>query len=570
MFSICSPIITVTLLPKIVLGYTTLAPSCSNLEQPAGFVGIPPTRCTFDILWSSIFTIFACTWTILHLNVPEQRDRRDPGWRGDMKWFWKGAWTKTKWMIPTMVAPELLLSFAMGNFAHAKEERDKLKGLIEQDGVPWSLTHSLFVDMGGFVLEAVKDQSEILERSDFADSKTSLPGRSPGRPSIFELESSSSAISTPTIVGEAGHQGGDGVIIPAAHTEENATTHTDRGEFSYFQLQGFAIGNEDTASTYAFQPSGRWSTASSSRRYHIRSHQLRILRSHGHLKRLPSITKEEINSISKGDSFSKAIASAQICWTILQVTVRVVRGLAISQLELATTAFSFCGILIYACSWNKPKDVQVPITIMTFPPRISSSLLQELEKTWVGDARVFAGDAQFDGLNEASNVSLQLQNNPGLQGSIVRNDICWVPPIRRDFKSRKPSLGELGNHLGLLLGGVLFGAVHILAWNFAFPSEIERTLWRAASVFGTAIPILISLGYLLLVFLQPEDSFSMSTVQSKVYVCCADLYGIGAFLLCVTYVVVRLFILLEIFRTLSFLPADAYVSTWASSFPHIA
>jgi len=42
------------------------------------------------MLWSSLFTIIARTWTILHLSVPEQQDGRDPGWKADLKWGLKG------------------------------------------------------------------------------------------------------------------------------------------------------------------------------------------------------------------------------------------------------------------------------------------------------------------------------------------------------------------------------------------------------------------------------------------------------------------------------------------------
>lgn len=32
------------------------------------------------------------------------------------------------------------------------------------------------------------------------------------------------------------------------------------------------------------------------------------------------------------------------------------------------------------------------------------------------------------------------------------------------------------------VAGVLFGAVHCLAWHFSFPSHVEQTLWRTASL----------------------------------------------------------------------------------------
>jgi hypothetical protein len=36
------------------------------------------------------------------------------------------------------------------------------------------------------------------------------------------------------------------------------------------------------------------------------------------------------------------------------------------------------------------------------------------------------------------------------------------------------------------------------------------------------------------------------------------------------YVLARAFLLVEIFRTLFYLPEDAYVTTWASNFPHVS
>lgn len=42
------------------------------------------TQTVFDILWLCLFTIFACTWTMQHLNVPEQREGRNAGWKGNI------------------------------------------------------------------------------------------------------------------------------------------------------------------------------------------------------------------------------------------------------------------------------------------------------------------------------------------------------------------------------------------------------------------------------------------------------------------------------------------------------
>jgi hypothetical protein len=77
-------------LATILHEHTTFTPNCTSPDQLVNFVVSPEGRGTLDMLWSSLFTIIACTWTILHLNVPEQQDSRDPGWKGDLKWGLKG------------------------------------------------------------------------------------------------------------------------------------------------------------------------------------------------------------------------------------------------------------------------------------------------------------------------------------------------------------------------------------------------------------------------------------------------------------------------------------------------
>ncbi|KAK0712179.1 hypothetical protein B0T21DRAFT_415750 [Apiosordaria backusii] len=66
--------------------YTTFQPACTTPTDPVNFVSSPDSHGSLEILWTSLLTIFACTWAIHHPNVPEQRDGRDPGWKGDFRW----------------------------------------------------------------------------------------------------------------------------------------------------------------------------------------------------------------------------------------------------------------------------------------------------------------------------------------------------------------------------------------------------------------------------------------------------------------------------------------------------
>jgi hypothetical protein len=41
----------------------------------------------------------------------------------------------------------------------------------------------------------------------------------------------------------------------------------------------------------------------------------------------------------------------------------------------------------------------------------------------------------------------------------------------------------------LTLAVMLFGAIHLAAWNFAFPSKAERIMWRISSTAITGLPL---------------------------------------------------------------------------------
>lgn len=105
---------------------------------------------------------------------------------------------------------------------------------------------------------------------------------------------------------------------------------------------------------------------------------------------------------------------------------------------------------------------------------------------------------------------------------------------------------------GLVLGGTLFGGLHCLAWNFQFPTPGETIAWRVSAVLITVTPV-----FLALFFTLDIDSDMESIVSATVF-----LIGIFA------YVLARLSIIVEVFRTLLYLPPDAFIETWSGSFPH--
>ncbi|KAF9474062.1 hypothetical protein BDN70DRAFT_842810, partial [Pholiota conissans] len=114
-------------------------------------------RTVRDIIISCFATIFACTWSAIHPNIPAPTD------------CW---WTRFKRQVTTMIcallAPELITFWALEQRISAREimdeyNREILKGLFRDSPSPssskpsmnrpqWTITHGFFLQMGGFML----------------------------------------------------------------------------------------------------------------------------------------------------------------------------------------------------------------------------------------------------------------------------------------------------------------------------------------------------------------------------------------------------------------------------------
>jgi hypothetical protein len=139
--------------------YTIAKPNCTiPAASQHTFVSIPNVRGTLDILWSCLATIIARTYTVLHLNIPEQRDAqdRDADWKGNMQWWWKGMRTNINWTLITILAPEWYSGTAIQELTEAKRLLRALRRLpeVQHPAQGWTLAHAFFVNMGGFRIPA--------------------------------------------------------------------------------------------------------------------------------------------------------------------------------------------------------------------------------------------------------------------------------------------------------------------------------------------------------------------------------------------------------------------------------
>jgi hypothetical protein len=448
---------------------STFKTICSIPNTTTHYVSSPDTRGTLDILWTSLFTIIACTLTVQHLNVPEQREGRDPGWRGDLKWTLKDTWKSLKWMLVTIIAPELLVAKGLEDIQNARLRHASLMRFAEEDGVPWSWTHTFLANMGGFA---------IRRRHEEHSQPTSKVGN----------------------------------ITSSAIHSENTRIPSVSGTISYVPPNPC----------------------------HIIASGIIFLRQTGHLPRLPYVNEDEINDKSKSNRFIKAIAVTQIMWTIMQILVRTKRNLAVTQLEIAVLAFSVCAIIVYFINWRKPKDVRTPYTLITSPGPILNDVVDALSVHYKVEGSLFTG--------------LRLNFKRTRFGD----------PIPNDFGERvdeNPLSQNARSYLlaGFFIGSLVFGGIHITAWNFSFPTGLELILWRVASIWCTTFVL-----------------FTVLAIPASL--CAFYILGwdeepwISPFIIFLTasYIIGRLILLVEIFRTLFFLPPSAFIATSASNIPHVS
>ena len=109
--------------------------SARDEELFYGWKPEPHGRGTRSILWSCLATIFICTWSALHLNVPKRHDR------------WYLFFRKFRYMALSILAPEVALCVAANKFFVARRHA---RHFAENGKSEWTLTQLQFAYARGF------------------------------------------------------------------------------------------------------------------------------------------------------------------------------------------------------------------------------------------------------------------------------------------------------------------------------------------------------------------------------------------------------------------------------------
>ncbi|RAK81161.1 uncharacterized protein BO72DRAFT_455623 [Aspergillus fijiensis CBS 313.89] len=146
--------------------------NCTLPAETVNHVSAPNTRGTLTILWANLLRIILCTWTVQHPDIPRPRENSKPGFNGKIQ-YWSHQYThQLVWFVITIIAPEVLLAKHGYDLWEAKRNLHGLQARAQEDGVEWTITHSLHANMGGFLM-----------RVNSASSRRRPLGMRPTRPS---------------------------------------------------------------------------------------------------------------------------------------------------------------------------------------------------------------------------------------------------------------------------------------------------------------------------------------------------------------------------------------------------
>ena len=259
-------------------------------------------------------------------------------------------------------------------------------------------------------------------------------------------------------------------------------------------------------------------------------------------------TEDEIKDKGKSDWLAKSLVLLQTLWFVMQCIARAIEHLPITHLEIVTLAYAAMNFVIYIFWWNKPLNVNRPVRVFRKSERSATqhqviSRETRRSRAWKLTRREIGEGLEaifyFIGGGQDRNVDLSRKDR--------------VPRFWADSADIDAAIADI-----IVLGvGVCFGAIHCISWGFSFLTDTELLMWRVSCVAITAVPIYISLGFILSSWLS-EMGFGDTVLY---------FFPLSGGLL---YIIARAITLVLAFTSFRDLPPGAYETVhWTTFIPHV-
>ncbi|KAM7184947.1 hypothetical protein V8F33_012713 [Rhypophila sp. PSN 637] len=197
----------------------------------------------------------------------------------------------------------------------------------------------------------------------------------------------------------------------------------------------------------------------------------------------PETRVEEIWDKSKQDRFARLITAFQVSYTILQAIGRAVQHLSITILELNTLGIVVCSLMTAFAWLHKPADVRTPVRLglVQSPSSMADGSNDHTQKRPSGILEITKQQPW-----KTTPLDFIDENGPGW--SINVQPFMKMPvipperPIQYIPNDRFPMNPYGSQEYLLCFATMLFTAVHVAGWNFSFPTDMEKILWRVSSL----------------------------------------------------------------------------------------
>ena len=198
-------------------------------------------------------------------------------------------------------------------------------------------------------------------------------------------------------------------------------------------------------------------------------------------------TEEEIKDKGKSDWLAKSLVLLQTSWFVMHCIARGIKHLPVTHLEIVTLAYAAMNFVIYIFWWNKPLNVNRPVRVFR---KSEPSTQRQVITRAAQHSRAWKLTME-EIINVLERIVKYIAG--GQDGNVDLRREDRVPRFWANSSDVDAAIADM-----IVLGvGVCFGAIHCISWVFPFPTHTELLLWRVLCVAITAVPIYISLGFLL-------------------------------------------------------------------------
>jgi hypothetical protein len=188
----------------------------------------------------------------------------------------------------------------------------------------------------------------------------------------------------------------------------------------------------------------------------------------------------------------------QASWLVVQMLGRAIEGLEITTLELAAASILFCILGTFYCWLHKPSDVRKGVIL-----KIEASSAQILCEAGHIASKPYVHTPLHFVTKQSPTSSYDVMAFFNLRCDARER------PLRRFPNDRFPDIST-GVKFCLFCTTLAYAALHLIGWNFSFPTGAEQHLWRISSCF------VIGTSYILLLDFRDDSSAPSISPLGKV------------------------------------------------------